>query len=543
MLERAIENWLTSAGELQYQAAFCHVLMKQGHRILRVSKHRSSEEGKDIVSLDRRGACHAYQLKGGDIDVNAWRAIHGELIDLVSIAVKHPSAIRSNGHRAYLVTNGRLADEVYQRIEDLNRDHAEKGLGYARLEVIERDGLLRQFSDAQDRFLPVEPKGLQQLLSIYLAGGEDLLDKQTLRRVLRDAFFDEPSPPPAKAVNAVTGSVVMLSYLLQPYQRAGNYFAQFEAWATLAGMVEAFALQARVRSAVLATTRELLLGECEAALSALEEEVCTRKDFLEGEIRGDGGLVYKARATVALGAAAALEVQRRMLDGAHQVDGRLVQRLADEREQLWYWGDSAFPFHFAIVRCLELGGLPDIAKAHLETLTRGVATASAAASEAGIPSVYFTVEDVLLAELGIANLPRNARPADFVGQSWSLHNLVLMCARRDMRTVVEAAWAQISTATVYWYEPPDPLAFWEWRPERGTNTSRIFTANESWAELKKIACQPVKPGPILKSAAPLVLFHLLVRPERALSQIVAALDGQLVRQRPKAKKRIKTKAR
>mgnify|MGYP001445111222 CR=1 FL=1 len=37
-----------------------------------------------------------------------------------------------------------------------------------------------------------------------------------------------------------------------------------------------------------------------------------------------------------------------------------------------------------------------------------------------------------------------------------------------------------------------------------------------------------------------VLFHLLVRPERALTHCVAALDGQLVRLRPSSKKPMRT---
>ena len=539
MLERAIENWLTNAGEKQYQSAFCQVLMQQGHRVLRVSKHRSTEEGKDVVSIDRKGQCNAYQLKAGPINVDAWRAIHGELIDLVSIPVKHPSVPRSAGHKAWLVTNGRLADEVHQRIEDLNRDHQERGLGYAFLDVVERDGLLRDFAQAQRRFVPVEPDALQRLLTIFLADGAGQLDKTLLYRVLGEAFFDSPDLSPARATNAVTASVVMLSYLLDPFQRAANHFAVFEAWMILSGLIEGFALRTKIRSRVLNTTRAILLDEVLRALEALKEEALSRSNYLEGDIRGDGGLVYRARATLALGASAALEVTKHSAESGYQVDPRLADRLERDWPVLWFWGDGSFPLHFAAIRCLELAGRQGTA---LQLLTADLkAVVKSSTDGPGLPSVYYGVEPLLVYKAGLAPLERGAKEEDFVGQSWSLHNLVLMCARRAMREVLESEWARISAVHLNWFEP-SPGGFWAWRPEEGSNESRMFPAGQSWQELRKLACEPVRPGPILKAAADRVLLYLLVRPERALHTIVAALDGRLERQPRGRKKSVKEDA-
>ncbi len=57
MIERAIENWLTKTNERNYQAAFCQVLMHQGHRVLFSSSHGPMEQGKDIITIGPDGKC------------------------------------------------------------------------------------------------------------------------------------------------------------------------------------------------------------------------------------------------------------------------------------------------------------------------------------------------------------------------------------------------------------------------------------------------------------------------------------------------------
>ena len=51
MIERVVENWLTSANERQYQIPFCQVLASEGETVLYISSHGALEQGKDIVTL------------------------------------------------------------------------------------------------------------------------------------------------------------------------------------------------------------------------------------------------------------------------------------------------------------------------------------------------------------------------------------------------------------------------------------------------------------------------------------------------------------
>ena len=91
MIERAIENWLIKTNERNYFAPFCQILMHKGHKIIYKSSHRPMEQGKDIITIDKRGNYCAYQLKTGNIDLPKWREIRPEIEELIQLPIIHPS--------------------------------------------------------------------------------------------------------------------------------------------------------------------------------------------------------------------------------------------------------------------------------------------------------------------------------------------------------------------------------------------------------------------------------------------------------------------
>ena len=98
MIKRAIENWLINTNERNYQIPFCQVLICQGHEILYISPHGALELGKDIISVDKDGNVHAYQLKTGNISLSVWDSIHREVMeDLVNTACDHPNIDKNKG--------------------------------------------------------------------------------------------------------------------------------------------------------------------------------------------------------------------------------------------------------------------------------------------------------------------------------------------------------------------------------------------------------------------------------------------------------------
>jgi hypothetical protein len=112
LIKRIIENWLTNTNEIGYQIPFCQYLISENHTIISISSHSSIEQGKDIISIDKDGIVHAFQLKGGNIKTVEWRNIQGEIMDLMRIPINHPSVDISSGHKPFLVTNGLISEPV-----------------------------------------------------------------------------------------------------------------------------------------------------------------------------------------------------------------------------------------------------------------------------------------------------------------------------------------------------------------------------------------------------------------------------------------------
>lgn len=135
LLGRVIENWLTSVNERQYQIPFCQVLAAEGERILYVSTHGPFEKGKDIVTCTAGGEVRAYQLKAGDIGLSEWRDIHGEIVNLVELAIELPGAPPVTDFVPYLVTNGELTDPVLEQARAANVAWESRGVR-RRLRVI-----------------------------------------------------------------------------------------------------------------------------------------------------------------------------------------------------------------------------------------------------------------------------------------------------------------------------------------------------------------------------------------------------------------------
>jgi hypothetical protein len=101
VIERVIENWLTSANERSYQIPFCQLLAAEGETVIYFSSHGPFEQGKDVVTRDQNGKMRGYQLKSGDFSLSEWRRYKGEINDLVELPIEHPASGTSGKHIPY----------------------------------------------------------------------------------------------------------------------------------------------------------------------------------------------------------------------------------------------------------------------------------------------------------------------------------------------------------------------------------------------------------------------------------------------------------
>ena len=132
MIERVIENWLDRASERSFEAAFCYMLIAEGYTILHMTRHSPIEMGKDVIAIAPDGIPCAFQLKsaeGGELTLTQYRNhVERQIPSLVEFRPEHPSLPPFTSHRAYLVTNGTLAEETIAAIRSQNESYAQRGI-------------------------------------------------------------------------------------------------------------------------------------------------------------------------------------------------------------------------------------------------------------------------------------------------------------------------------------------------------------------------------------------------------------------------------
>jgi len=523
MIERAIENWLTSTNERNYQTPFCQVLLSKGHRIIYVSSHRPMEQGKDIITVDKVGECCAYQLKTGGIDLKKWREILGEVKELMELPIVHPSVDKSKIHKSFLVANGEIIDEVRIQIDQINEDNKRKDRKYSYLDVINGKTLLKEFIDAQGEFIPQELEDFDLFLKLYLADGADFLPKKEYFEFLDKTVFADVHRQKANVMNAISSSTILVAYSLNPYQLKNNYYALFEAWACLAGSIVRYAQKSGFEKEGWQDSYNLAFSEIIRSLSLLKEEMLQREDFLEGDWRGDGALVYRARATIVLGSVAALEVHFHLADNSYAKDERILKKIKENIPLLWLCGESAFPYLFNIVKYLELSGEQAIAQSLLNGIFIGTLNENAPRKEEGLPSPYYGISEIFESLFRVS--PEMIDLKQFSGSSYILGALILMLARRDARKMLEDNWRKLTYMNLHEFRLDKEEDIFTWHAKEGTNHSEFPKQTQSWAELQKEAGNFEGAPNLLIEHLDLLRFFILVCPHRANKLIIGLLDS------------------
>jgi hypothetical protein len=522
MIERAIENWLINTNERDYQTAYCQILIHSGHKILYVSSHRPMEQGKDIITIDWNEDYHVYQLKTGNIDLKKWREIVGEVKELIELPIIHPSVDKSKIPKAHLVTNGDVTDEVRIQIDQINEDNIRKKRNYAYLEIVNAKTLLREFINAQGEFIPQKLEDFDLFLEFFLTKGTDFLDKEKFFNFLNSTIFKDISPPKSRSLNAISSSVIIVSYLLNPYQIKKNYFALFEAWTCLCGAILRYANKSGLIRAEMIDSYNLVFAEIIRNLILLREEVLGRKDFLEGEWLGDGDLIYRARTTIVLGVLGALEIHLHESDETYIPSSGISDFIKSNLSLLWFWGESAFPYFFYIIKILGFNREIEIARGLLCDLTLILIQRNSLMSHACLPNPYFSVNDILQ---GILKLTRDEIDFDqFSGSSYTLRTMILMLVRRGNRKFLEKSWRNISHIQFKEFQPACIEDTFTWRLDIGKNCAEFPKATQSWSDLGKeandLSCLPE----MYKVNKALLRFFIITCPHRSNLQIIGLLD-------------------
>jgi hypothetical protein len=442
------------------------------------------EQGKDIISIDKKGVPCAFQLKSGDIDVNEFRKIKGEIDELVEVAINFPSIRKDIKHRAVLVTNGVITDPVRRNIDDLNTQYMKRG--FSQLEIKTKLDLLKDFLEANKAFMPTDLLDFKHFLELLLYDGHKFVDKALLASFIEKVLFTEQIETNLRTKRRITSSVLLTEFALSPFEDTKNHISIVEGWTLCCSYILGLAEKLSLNPKYWKQSYALAVDKINTQLELLKEEFLSRKEFFESA--WDGGAIYKSRFVIVLGWLSAHELFLKNKNPKYIIDKRIYERIQgmDKNGQLLFWGESATPFFMVmslIARACTDEHLSDRLIGNLIGLIATENSPENNVISSTFADPYYSPEDVLSALYNVGSL--NAE--SFTGISYHIGALVDILARRGNRKLLEAYWTDICLIRRCEFHPSPKWKNFIWRCEEGQQIELYYDRPQSWSKLIKEA--------------------------------------------------------
>lgn len=508
MIERVVESWLTSANERQYQIPFCQLLAAEGETVVYISPHGQREQGKDVITLGHDREPRAYQLKAGRVTLKDWREYHGEINELVTYPIDHPSIRSRRQHRPYFVTNGTVADPVLSAIPAANRFWVRGGA--KALQLVARDELVSRFVKAHGSYLPRDPANFALFLDLVVKGGRDPFPKADFARFLESLLplHSKPRPKGRDIGRVLSSAVLLTTYITQGCARENNHWALFEAWVTAASYILAIAERHTAPLKYWATSFELSELGAVRALEALSDE-CEKNAtlFVQGNALTDGAC-YGPRITILCGLLAALNLHRRI--GGVAPNSYVQDFLNANLRKVNLWGESAVPYLWAAALESEQHGHHSIAEGLLFQVLTTIIEVNGRKGRA-LPNPYYGPEEALR----LANDLDPTNREKFGGHSYTAEPLIDFLARRLSRRALSSIWDKVSKVRFADFCVGETWEWFRWRAQYGSLKETMPGTPESWSRLLAHATSPPERlSPLICSRPQYALLFALVFPHR-----------------------------
>ncbi len=262
----------------------------------------------------------------------------------------------------------------------------------------------------------------------------------------------------------------------------------------------------------------------------MKKETLARKGILlEGDIFGDGGLIYRVRATVLLGWLAGMEIARKIKHPEYTVDASLIDLIRDQKKMI-YFGEYATIYYTLMAFYAELSGDESLCKGMLANVLGALAMANSGRRKdlRPLPDPYWRPESIIENCYGITD-PRDSTDEidfeSFKGCSFTVMSLIDALARRGERAPIEAVWHDLSHLQHAHYTPKPKWETYLWRSERGTETNTAFPMTGSWANLRRDSlAKPQALPPFLESRPWFIPVFLLTFPHRTNPDLLKLVD-------------------
>ncbi len=521
MIERVVENWLTSSNERQYQIPFCQLLAAEGETVLHISAHGQMEQGKDVISRGAHGVIHAYQLKNGNLKQNDWRKYEPEINELVVYPIKHPSVGKHRPHKPFLVTNGKVADTVVNSIHAMNL--VWRRMKAKPLALIAGKELVKRFVRAHGQFLPREPKDFTKFLELIVDSGVNQFDKHNFATFL-ESLLPLSTPTRAKprdVQRSVASAVLFTTYIIQGCQRAENHWGVFEAWTVMAAYIAAVSGRNKTPIAWWGASFDLCVLGAARALDDLAAE-CARNDrkFTQGDPFTDGTF-YRARITLLAGLLGTATLSSTIRKDAWKHREFVRKFLLDYLPKVQCWGESAMPYLMLAAMAAEKHGNHVVAEGLVVQLVRTLAEVNGSKGR-GLPSPYYGPEAALRINLGFDDLNNEV----FAGHAYTLEPMVQFLARRWLRRHLSMLWEKVTGVHFARFAVKHEWETFVWKASSGSLVTTMPRSPQSWKELLKESESPPRFIPQCFRRKPeFSLYFALVYPHRFTADLLATIEN------------------
>jgi len=510
VIERVIENWLTSVNERQYQLPFCQELAHMGEAVTYVSTHGQFELGKDVISVGKDGISNAYQLKAGKVSMTEWRNFQGEIQQLVEYPIDSPSVSRRpKEHRPFLVTNGQINDTVMNAIRHANESW--KRRRFKQLQITDGNKLQALFKEAHGSYLPREPGDLELFLKLYVVSGQEPLAKEQFAKFLESILpLNHAHRPHREVQRAITSAVLLTSYSLQSRTQKENWWAIFEAWVIMGSYILASTQKFSTPEKWWRSSFDLCQdGALQALESLLDECEKNTTGFVEPNLAE--GYFFGSRVTILSGLLSAYDLAMRIQ--RKQPPGDFIGKfLGTYLPKAKFWGESATPFFLVAALASETRGSQREAERLIYQLVSTIADQNGRHGR-GLPNPYYGPEESI--RLLIEGL-ETTNSETFTGISYSLESLVHFLARRWLRVHLSLLWSKITSVHYAAFRPAEDWQWFTWKSPHGALETLSPGTPQSWSALLKEAenFEKAEVPDLLKSEPVFALFFALVFPHR-----------------------------
>lgn len=535
MHERLVENWLDSVNERNYQAPFCQALSAKGHRIIHSSRHSQIEFGKDVITIGPDGRPCVFQLKGnpsGRLTLSQYRSIYPQIVELINQPIENPS-VPSMRHRAYLVTNGLIEEEVTTSISQLNRGLKKSRSPALGLEIIQRGDLLHMFQELGTSLWPTGLKNLNILLEMLVDDGTGSIPLEKLHIMLQEMFLlheEKGKKQSAEAIRRrITSGSILVSVALKNFSLKNNYFSIICAWTLYC----VYSIAACERYGVSFNRNaqhaiDIALASIYDALLSLSDEVEKRKVLIEGNTMVDS-IFYRTRYTLILSLLSLLWFWCEEFGWPSPDKKKKIESfLSSGGKNLYCWGEGAVPQVLSYYWYLKENEGSSHTEHILTAILKGISTEGKDGKIIGMPSPYFNSEDVIRHALApILGPNQDPLQRETIGRmSFYAESILHLLVRTGRKQACKSLWPNLTKIEWIHFETTSTWQYCLWRNTEGRYVEVMPTLTKTWDDLvdesRYVRCN-VAPPPLMENKY-LLLLYLIQCPYRGTPSIMRYLS-------------------